>query len=542
MDILKNYFTELSEKPYQAVLDGYLFVLGFGLTLYLYDGYYGISYDKFLFWKKYSLIFLGLLALSLIVFILRKKPNIQREQILHAWKDMCVTDWCVLSYALINTVSYWFAIEREEALWGTFGWNVGWLSQIIMVFWYFAYKKLYRWHEGSYWCLAGAAVIAMGIGNLQRMGLVTVSDGAGWGFYLSTIGNINWYAGYLSVMVSLILGLFLSRKENRPIITGIWCLILVTAFLACISNGSNSLYGMLMGVFLVTGILSAFSMDRFYRYCLSLAMFGLSLELVYIYTSLGPSEWFFLGNHDNYGVSFASGHKGLIIAFTASGIYILAKQFLSERNPLLSGKEALRVLRLFASIGFGLLALLVFLQVFDLLGLKNSWGNGRGALWRVASFMYQKLSLYRKMIGVGPDCFSIYLDSDAEAFALLTEIYEARRVANAHSELLTMMINIGFLGTLSFYLTCFSKVLSFIPFLFAEDLSKRRQAVILITVIAGVLTHFIVSFQHMMLMPYVFVLLGLNMKGKNQQEKPAEAQRNRREKAAGKRHKKKRKK
>lgn len=140
---------------------------------------------------------------------------------------------------------------------------------------------------------ASGAVIVMIIGLLQRLGILMISEGEEEGFFLTTIGNINWYTGYLSVMYPLMIGLFLAeeKREKRSVV--LYCLLVVTAGLACITNGSNSVYLMMAAVLVCAGLLSLFSRERYYRFTLVLAMTGIAFELVSLYVSLDPSEWFF---------------------------------------------------------------------------------------------------------------------------------------------------------------------------------------------------------------------------------------------------------
>lgn len=94
-------------------------------------------------------------------------------------------------------------------------------------------------------------------------------------------------------MYPLMIGLFLAeeKREKRSVV--LYCLLVVTAGLACITNGSNSVYLMMAAVLVCAGLLSLFSRERYYRFTLVLAMTGIAFELVSLYVSLDPSEWFF---------------------------------------------------------------------------------------------------------------------------------------------------------------------------------------------------------------------------------------------------------
>ncbi|MBR2759709.1 MAG: O-antigen ligase family protein [Solobacterium sp.] len=215
----------------------------------------------------------------------------------------------------------------------------------------------------------------------------------------------------------------------------------------------------------------------------------------------------FLGNHDNLGMELMRGHRGLVLTLVSTGLYLALQRFCSRKADG-SEKTGITVMRIAVFAGFGLLAVLLVLQIFDHTGLDYSWGNKRGALWHAASVMYRNLPLPRKLFGVGPDCFAMYVSSERDSLLLLASVYDIRRVANAHSELLTMMINIGLSGTMAFFLASFFSVSSAVSALSSKETDSRWAAVIVILTAAGALSHFVVSFQHLLVMPYLFALLG----------------------------------
>ena len=488
MEKWKELWNECKNRPVQAVIGAYLLVLGCGLSLYLYDGYYQISYDKFLFWRKSSLIFMVLLIIALGFMALIARENRSRFHLVRIFRPMDLTDWGMLAYGLFCTVSFFFAVDRNEALWGTYGWQVGWLSQLVMIFWYFAVKKLYRWHRASSWFLLSGAMIVMMIGILQRMGMIEISDGVGEGMYLSTIGNINWYAGYLSVMVPLLFGMFLT-SEDHPAYTIGYSLCILTAFLALISNGSDSVYLLLLGVSVMTAVLSLSTLTKFRRFCLILAMFGIAGELIYLYLSHSPAESFLAYNHDNLSMVLTDNHRGLLFAAGAALLYAFGSALHRKKGVIASGKVLETVMKVITVIAVPGVLAFTFAQAYDLLPLKNSWGTSRGVLWRLSAQIYQTFPAYRKLIGVGPDCFHAYISGTKLAKALVDELYGGKILTNAHSEIFTMVMNLGWLGALSFLFMTASSVYESILAYFKEE-TKDDFSLIRILVIAGVLFEF----------------------------------------------------
>ena len=520
MERIKGYFQLCRACFLQPVLDLYLAVLGFGLSLYLYDGYYGISYDKFLFWRKYSILFLILSIAALLIQVLMKHRSLSLEKIRAVLKPDG-TDLCMGVYAVFLTLSYINAIDQKEAVWGTFGWQMGWLTFLIMIAWYFIYRKFYRWHPGSFVLICAGGVLVNGIGILQRMGLVEISHGAGEGMYLSTIGNINWLAGYLSVIVPAGMGFFLGMKKEKRWITVLFSVLHLIAFVSLLTNGSNSVYLLLLGVLPILFLLGISCRQSFQRMCLILVMFGFACELVHLYILTGPPVSFYAGNEDNYGRFLIQGHIGLWIALVFAGADLTLGRWMENGKLTLKHYETV----FGAVILAGAAGLVIFtaLQVFDLLPLPTSWGNNRAALWKVASLMVRKLPSARKLYGVGEDCFAQYLINEKECRELLIKIYTAEKVTNAHSEYLTMLVNTGLFGLISFLMTVVSAAMKARLSIRSETEIESMCARVKILMLAGVLVHFLVSFPHIMLLPYVFVLLaasGPDEKAKTKKKQP----------------------
>ena len=89
------------------------------LAFYAQDGYHQIGEAKFAVYKVTMLFgfsaFLGLGAVY-VFFSLREKKSWER--------NLSVTDYCVLAYFLFSTISVASGGFFENALWGSFGWNM----------------------------------------------------------------------------------------------------------------------------------------------------------------------------------------------------------------------------------------------------------------------------------------------------------------------------------------------------------------------------------------------------------------------------------
>ncbi|MFR6589241.1 MAG: hypothetical protein ACLURV_02525 [Gallintestinimicrobium sp.] len=63
------------------------------------------------------------------------------------------------------------------------------------------------------------------------------------------------------------------------------------------------------------------------------------------------------------------------------------------------------------------------------------WGNSRGFSWSITAETFAKLPLWRKLTGVGPDCYSVYCYADTDLAGRLHHYFgQNQTLTNAHNE------------------------------------------------------------------------------------------------------------
>ena len=155
---------------------------------------------------------------------------------------------------------------------------MGFWPQVMLLGSYFAISRLFQ--NRSKLFAAGAACLVLGVsfvvfllGILNRYGinpLGMVSAGPG---FISTIGNINWYCGYWSVIFPLGAGWFLFLEQAKDESTKKYLmkkslLLLYTAvgFTAGVTQGSDSCLLVLAALVVLTGSLSMKSIEKLKRF------------------------------------------------------------------------------------------------------------------------------------------------------------------------------------------------------------------------------------------------------------------------------------
>lgn len=184
------------------------------IAFYAQDGYNQIGNAKFAVYKATMLAgFSVFLALGAVyaVLSLRKKGK---------WKiKLSVTDGCALAYLFFSTISVVSGGFYEDALWGSFGWNMGWMSQLSFVLIYLALSRFGKYYRAVLAIFFGSAFCVFTIAVLHRMmmdpiGFYEGLEGYQMAQFLSTMGQATWYASYLVVALPVGIAVFLFAEKT----------------------------------------------------------------------------------------------------------------------------------------------------------------------------------------------------------------------------------------------------------------------------------------------------------------------------------------
>ena len=136
----------------------------------------------------------------------------------------------------------------------------------------------------------------------------------------------------------------------------------------------------------------------------------------------------------------------------------------------------------------------------------DSWGNGRGMTYRSAMMILTQMTPLQKLVGVGQDCFSAYAYSIPQVADELWQYFGNDRLTNAHNEILTMLVNHGIVGTIS-YLGIF------ITYLYKTGKqSKNLYSISIAVAVICYLVHNMVSFANVLNLPFLIILLAMGVK------------------------------
>lgn len=297
MDERKRRKTEkINQKAGRGIVRVYFLLMTVVYPLYAPGGYARIGEVKYLFFRNVSLAAMAALGITVILSALFARD---REWIVRHYRHMSVTDWLVYGYCLIVMLSYLCSPYKEVALWGTEGWYMGVMSQIMFVLVYFFFSH-YFCHDSEpagfrrtgdrrsggtdsaasvekwlyCWLLASSVVFILGICN--RYSLYPVAMEGRTETFISTLGNINWFCGYWSVAATVGVTLYwCGRKGAARILLGIYSFI---AMLSGITQGSNSAYLVFLVMLLFLFAQSLRDNGKLYRFLELCLLFVLAIQ------------------------------------------------------------------------------------------------------------------------------------------------------------------------------------------------------------------------------------------------------------------------
>lgn len=514
---------EILETGMEYIVAVVMIAMCAAVSFYAEDGYNQIGNAKFAAYKAVMAVGLSVFLVSGVVFLIvrlhgrRQGQGMQMAGFLRDLRErLSVTDFCILAYLFFSTLSVVSGGFYENALWGSFGWNMGWMSQLSFVLIYLTVSRFGRYYRGILTAFCGSALVVFLIAVLHRMlidpiGFYEGLQGYQMAQFLSTMGQATWYASYLMVALPVGVAVFLfAEKSWLRILGGIY---MTVGFASLVTQNSDSAYFALAGFMLVFFLICIKKRETLNRFA----------EVCTLFFAVGKVMYFLMQMHPNPDLAYDF-ITALILEGTVTwillGLCLLLCVFLyGRRNRPYQAVRMQWVGRVTVLMVAAAVVIVVGLIVMQSKGVlsgrfgeslsavsyfnwNDAWGNGRGRIWSFAVRVFAGESIQHKLFGVGPDCFSSYLAVvHGEEVRLL---WGDKILTNAHNEWLTTIINTGIFGALS-YIGIFVTAVR-------RYLRNWQQDFLLVGVAASAVSYMAYNFfcyQQVCCTPFVFLMLGV---------------------------------
>lgn len=464
--------SKINERGFLSTILGlYVILIGIGLPLVVKNGYFDILVVKYSYYYICT-IFMSLLVLGYFIKVIARQPSVFFEKIsLKRILEKCtIVDYSILIYLIVSILSTITSDYRYESFWG----NEGRFTGLFLIFWYvvsyFCVSRFWRvkgWYIDA--ILAGGIIVCLfGITDYFNLDIfrfrVNVIQEQKM-IFTSTIGNINTYTSYVGIIMAISSVLFTTDRTSKSMLWHYVCVVI--SFLAIIMGVSDNAYLSLGALFAFLPLYLFKSRKGIRRYTILLATFFLVIQCV---------DWI-----NSYYKDVVLGTDGIFTVIADSGalIYVVlglwglvVLWYLLEYIRKDKYKEYGNIFRYIWVVFLLLIMLFLIYILYDCNILNNTerygslngyllfndaWGTHRGYIWRNAIECFSKFSLWKKLIGFGPETFGILLLNQTKGNPY-NEIFDG-----AHNEYLQLLLTIGIAGLTSyviFILSCIKRCLS----------------------------------------------------------------------------------
>ena len=446
------------------------------------QGYFMLGESK-------GIFYMGVSAAFALVLIL-----VENKRLFAGIRSEDFFTYGFLAFLFSNILSFLFSIDKTVSFFGLEGWRGGFLTVLLMLFFGFMVSRQERFNKYILAALLVTPAFEFVLGILGRFRVypfeITYQDNS----FVATIGNINWYVGFLSVFVPVGIGLCYTEKLfSRTFF--LLALYEVLGLVTVLTQGSESGALLIVSSFSVLLFRSLGSRKSFQKMAVQFFILGLSMEIVDILMIAFGSLYSY---EVNFLINVCTGFKGLILMAAAFFLYRLSRLF-EEISVTWRGKIYTEIL--LVALAAGVVAAVYWL----LRNFNYDFGNGRGLIWSISIDIFNTLSPWRKLVGVGQDGFFGYAYSVPEIADSLLNTFPGNNLTNAHCELLTMLIERGLLGVVT-YLFFLSTALC----TFFKNKKERAATVCALPVIAYFLNS-LVSFSTVTSTPYLILAIGIGI-------------------------------
>lgn len=478
------------------------------ILLMLYPLIFSKTYSGILEIKYISFI---IIATTMIYFYVMEKLvfcdlSFFRANILQSFKALSLTDVSMLVFLFACILSVMFSDYKIEAFSGSCSNNMGLIYYIALILVYFVVSRInIRKRYIFIACMISFCVIIV-FSFIQFMGydlfhlIGSINDDLRIN-YLSTLGNTNIYSAFLCLFTPVFMACaVLSRKLKLRFY---FYAMSFLGYIGLFTANSDGGYAGFFTAFILVLLIAVNYKERIIRFLYLCFLYCISTCVFLVFHNIFSDTARPLSDITKFMV-YGSTTKILLILFVI--LIIIVDRFKSK----IKNEENIRRISRFVIIAFLIMLALMFIasnadKVFSLgildryFKFTNDWGTGRGYVWKWCLNIFGEGTLLNKLFGFGTGTCSIKLLS---AYSHEMRYSLGYYFTTAHNEFLEILLNVGFLGLLSY--------ISVIIATIVKNIKNREYFNIQFTV--GIIAYCIQSMfiaMQPVVIPLVFVFLGL---------------------------------
>lgn len=469
-------FREFCKTVIDYAINVYLLLILCVMPFYNREGFRHIGTDKSIFFNSVCVYMGRILVPVVIVYLISLvvEPAVQRKKsktkskakskikIRVKIKDvLSVTDLFAAGFCLTLILSYLCSNYRSTALWGSTGWYMGFWPQMFLISTYFFASKLWKPRKWVLYLGLAASFAVFLIGYLNRFNIDVLGMSTNYGEFISTIGNINWYCGYLVSVFFAGVALLWQWESGKRWQKNLLIIYVTVGFGTLMTQGSDSGLIAMTAAMFVMFCLSLRDSKKMLVFWHEVVLFACACMITYVLRKILPGG---IGFDVGYAKLFTIGWMPFVV--TLVSFLILASVHVNRKK----GKNMEKSFRILAWAFVALFAVAIVIYLLlttintihpgsigslsehHMFTFSSEWGSKRGATWEAGLRCFAEQNFLHKLVGVGPDAMSafIYQNGSPKLVGLVQNSFGNITLTNAHNEWLTILVNIGLLGLISF--------------------------------------------------------------------------------------------
>jgi hypothetical protein len=484
---------KILRKIKTAIIIFFEFFLFTVFPLWIPNGYTDLAGDKYDAFMFVSLItILAILPINIFIgFFSFKDKSIRLKNLLP------ILLWLPLFLGI--SFSTIISDYRAKAYMGSGGWYMGYFTYIVFFFILANTSMRTDWVFRITFCFqfVGSLIVNI-IAVLNRFRIYPVPGIENVRYFISTIGNSNWYAGYLCLFLFLNTGIFLIKPAANRIIAGFQVMYMIIGSFCIFTCGNQSVY-LFSAVFMLLAVLHHNANSQYYKKLLAVFVcFGIASEA---FALTYPSVFL---NDDSLSHSFIAklmfNHLGsAVIVISIVLMYYFKRNDNAHLPDFITRRVANYIIVALCSLPVALL----ILQLMPVEVFSSSFGNGRGFIWSLSKEAFYSLSAKQKLFGIGPDAVCFYLYDHQYFLDILTAAYGNTILTNCHSIILNDVLNWGIVITVNYLVLYYLTIRKLLK-------SCDHLSSIIAWLLISVLVFGTITFDHILFTPYVFYSLGVS--------------------------------
>lgn len=499
----------------------YVLVMTVVFPFYLTNGYRNAGTDKSMLFRYLGLgLILSVMPCVMIYWICTRIKNFKEKlNIRTSIFKISISDKLILMYGLAVIVSFLCSNNKQEAFWGAQGWYIGFTTQMIYVVSYFCISRLLRLHNVIIISALISTTITFALGTLNRFSVYPIIiEGANPSF-IATLGNINWLCGYWSVFFPMAVGLFYMSVVQKDkvmirLILGVY--LAICAAIGAVQGSDSAMLVFVTVMFVLFWVSAEDVAHRRAFYMTMIIMCGVC-QLLRVIRVIFPDAM----NYDSATAELLTGGNFTLVLLAAAFVlWILADNVKKGHRSLDIISSYMRCERIAVLVvGMAVLIVYVILLIRNTINpgsigtlsgnpiftFNEKWGSSRGITWTAGIKVFGDMTLFEKLVGLGPDSFAygVYREG-SPAVDAVTAAFGNSRLTNAHNEWITVLVNNGIWG-----------LITYIGFFVSKAVRYISKGVLLPTTFAcglalvGYMSNNLFSFQQVLNGPFVFIMMGI---------------------------------